>query len=87
MSLTKNQFRKRLALLNIAKIKPQESIDSFATRLLTEKKYIKEIFQFKTTVDAEDLCDMFIHGLPPEFKNFKQNIDDLPSSWNVTGIP
>ena len=58
----------------------------FAARILAEKKHIKESYQFKTTVNPEDLCDMFIHGSPPEFTNIKQNIDDLPSSWNLTDI-
>ena len=85
-SLSRGEIRKRLSALNIAKIKPQESIDSFAVRIIAEKTYIKESTKYATIIDDVGMKYIFIHGLSPEFTDIKKNVDNLPPEWNHLDI-
>ena len=58
--------------LNIAKIKPDENTNSFAARLIVENSYIEDSTQFRTTIPDNNICNILIHGLPPESTTFKQ---------------
>ena len=71
-SLIRGALRKQFASLNIAKIKPAEYIDSFAARLVAEKNYIEESTQFQQTIDNNNMKDIFIFGLSPDFTDLKK---------------
>ena len=80
------ELRKRHGAFGISKITPSESIDDFAARLLTEKRALEEESLFTKTISQEELKEIFIYGLPPDFTDVKRKIRNLNNEWSPMDI-
>ena len=62
------------------KIKKQETIDFYATKLLQKSEIISTNSpDASKLISVSELCKTFLYGLPPNFTPIKQNLENNPA--------